>query len=86
MEKRLVWMDLEMSGLNPEQDVILEIATIITDENLNIIEEGPTLVVNHSNNLWNRMDDWNKEHHSKSGLWEKVQNSNLTLKRQSNKL
>jgi oligoribonuclease len=75
MEKRFVWMDLEMSGLDPETDVILEIATIITNENLDIIATGPELVIKREAKLFDSMDDWNQKQHTKSGLWKKVLNS-----------
>ena len=68
----LVWMDLEMTGLDPDRDVIIEIATIITDHQLNIIAEGPDLVIHRDHSLFETMDNWNQEHHSKSGLWDKV--------------
>lgn len=75
----IVWIDLEMSGLNPLQDKILEIATIITDSNLSVIAEGPELTINQPESLFATMDDWNQEHHTKSGLWEKVINSKISL-------
>ena len=71
----LVWIDLEMSGLEPEKDVILEIATIVTDSKLNILAEGPSLVIHQSDNILNGMDDWNKRHHSQSGLVDRVKKS-----------
>jgi oligoribonuclease len=78
-ENNLVWIDMEMSGLDPEVDQILEIATIITDANLNILETGPTLVITQPAELFEQMDTWNKEHHSKSGLWDLVQKSDLDI-------
>jgi oligoribonuclease len=74
----LVWIDLEMTGLDPEEDVILEIATIVTDPNLNIIEEGPSLVVSQPEALLDSMDEWNTTHHGDSGLTERVLSSNIT--------
>jgi len=74
----LVWMDLEMTGLDPERDVIIEIATIITDHQLNIIAEGPDLVIHRDSSLFETMDNWNQEHHSKSGLWQKVVSSTIS--------
>lgn len=71
----LVWMDLEMSGLEPERDVILEIATIVTDPNLKILEEGPVIAIHQPENILNGMDDWNKRHHSQSGLVDRVRRS-----------
>lgn len=75
----LVWMDMEMSGLNPERDVILEIATLITDANLQVIAEGPEFVINQPAELFGRMDAWCQEHHSQSGLWARVLASTTTL-------
>lgn len=75
----LVWIDMEMSGLDPESDVVLEIATIVTDKNLITLAEGPSLVVQHDSSLFDRMDKWNQEHHVKSGLWEKVVHQGISL-------
>ncbi len=75
----LIWMDMEMSGLDPEKDVILEIATIITDKDLIVLEEGPNLVIHHDQSFFDTMDPWCKEHHTKSGLWEKVVSSTTSL-------
>lgn len=75
----LVWMDMEMSGLDPERDVILEIATIITDADLNILAEGPEIVVQQPASLFANMDAWCQEHHTKSGLWQRVLESNITI-------
>lgn len=79
-ENHLVWIDMEMSGLSPENDVILEIATIITNKNLDIIAEGPSIVIHHKEDLFDKMDEWNQTHHTKSGLWQKVTESKNTLK------
>lgn len=70
--KNLVWMDLEMTGLNPEQDEIIEIATLITDPELNIVAEGPDLVLHQPRERFERMDEWNQKQHTKSGLWQQV--------------
>jgi oligoribonuclease len=75
----MVWMDLEMSGLNPETDVILEIATIITDKDLNILGQGPHLVIRQDPQILARMDEWNTKHHNQSGLVQKVLNSHILL-------
>jgi len=75
----LVWMDLEMTGLEPDTDSILEIATIITDGELNIIAEGPNLVVHQDESVLEAMDDWCKIHHSDSGLSERVRQSKLSM-------
>lgn len=79
MDKKLnlIWIDLEMTGLAPNADRILEIATLITDANLNIIAEGPNLAVRQSDELLDGMDDWNQRHHRKTGLIEKVKNSRI---------
>lgn len=76
---RLVWLDLEMTGLNPEVDVILEIATIITDNQLNIIAEGPSLIINQPQSALDLMDDWVRKAHGKSGLTEAVSKSSIML-------
>ncbi len=76
---RLVWMDLEMTGLNPDTDTILEIATIITDKNLNILAEGPNLVIHHTPEALARMDEWCRKHHGDSGLTRRALTSSLTL-------
>lgn len=76
----LVWLDLEMTGLNPDTCVILEIATIVTDPHLKILAEGPALAIRQGNEILNTMDKWNISHHSKSGLIERVKNSPYNLK------
>lgn len=75
----LVWMDLEMTGLDPERDTIIEIATIITDESLNVVAEGPEIAVHQDASRFAQMDAWNQEHHTKSGLWQKVLASRVSL-------
>jgi oligoribonuclease len=75
---RLVWVDMEMSGLLPETDRILEIAMIVTDGDLNIIAEGPVLVVHQEDAVLDRMDAWNKGTHGRSGLIDKVKASTLS--------
>ncbi|HAK53518.1 MAG TPA: oligoribonuclease [Gammaproteobacteria bacterium] len=76
--ENLIWMDLEMTGLDPEVERILEIATIATDSSLNILEEGPVLVIRQSETLLAGMDDWNQEHHTKSGLVDRVLADGIT--------
>ena len=78
-DMNLVWMDLEMSGLDPKTCVILEIATLITDKDLNLIAQGPTLVVHQPDHILDNMDDWNKKHHQKSGLTPAVRASTINL-------
>jgi oligoribonuclease len=75
---KLVWMDLEMTGLDSERDVIIEMATLITDINLNLIAEGPEIVIQRPKELFDNMDSWNREHHTKSGLWAKVISSQIS--------
>jgi len=72
-------MDLEMTGLDPDRDTILEIATLVTDNDLGIIAEGPVLAIHHGPEVLARMDDWNRQHHSASGLLERVRNSRVTI-------
>ena len=74
-----VWIDLEMSGLDPDKEVIIEIATIVTDCQLNVLEEGPDLVLHQPEIYLTRMDDWNKNQHSKSGLIDDVRRSMISL-------
>ena len=74
----LIWIDMEMSGLNSQTDRILEIAIIITDPFLTILEEGPVLVLKQSDEVLAKMDAWNQSTHGKSGLIEKVKNSSTT--------
>jgi oligoribonuclease len=74
----LVWLDMEMSGLDPERERIIEVATIITDGQLNEIAIGPELVIHQSDELLAAMDDWNKKHHGGSGLVDRVKASDVT--------
>jgi len=74
----LIWLDLEMTGLNPEHDRIIEIATIVTDTHLNIIAEGPVFAIHQSDELLNNMDDWNTKQHNGSGLVTRVKESQIT--------
>lgn len=69
-----------MSGLNPDKDVILEIATIVTNASLDILAEGPVFAIHQSNNILDNMDSWCKEHHAKSGLTKRVKESKITEK------
>jgi oligoribonuclease len=71
----LIWIDLEMTGLDPDNDLIIEIATIITDKNLNILAEGPVLAVHQAESAMHAMDEWNRTHHGQSGLTERVRES-----------
>lgn len=76
----LIWIDLEMTGLNPEVDRIIEIATIVTDSNLNVIAEGPVFAIHQQQSLLDQMDEWNTSHHNESGLVERVQQSEFDEK------
>jgi oligoribonuclease len=75
---RLIWIDLEMTGLEPASDVIIEIATIVTDANLQTVAEGPTIAIHQSDEILNGMDDWNTRQHGGSGLTERVRNSKVS--------
>ncbi len=78
-DSNLVWIDLEMSGLEPADDVILEIATVVTGPDLEILAEGPDLVVHQPDEILEGMDEWNTRHHGESGLTEAVRNSEIEL-------
>ena len=71
-EGRLIWIDLEMTGLDTDRDSILEIATVVTDAELNVLAEGPELAIAHPLATLEAMDDWNRNQHGKSGLWQRV--------------
>nr|XP_046267382.1 small fragment nuclease isoform X2 [Scatophagus argus] len=79
MSQRMVWVDLEMTGLDIEKDQIIEMACIITDSDLNILAEGPNLIINQPDKLLEGMSEWCKEHHGKSGLTQAVRDSKITL-------
>lgn len=76
-QNHLIWLDMEMTGLYPESNHIIEVAIVITDNELNTVAEGPTLVVHQSDSVLDAMDDWNKSTHAKSGLIERVKASTL---------
>lgn len=78
-EMHLVWLDMEMTGLDPEHDRILEIATLITDKDLNLVAEGPELVIFQPEEVLSAMDDWNTRHHTDSGLLQRVQREGISL-------
>lgn len=73
----LIWIDLEMTGLDPDSDLIIEIATIVTDKDLNILAQGPVLAVHQSDAALAAMDEWNQQHHGQSGLIERVKASTI---------
>jgi oligoribonuclease len=74
-KENLIWIDLEMTGLDPKQDKVIEIATIVTDKHLNVLAEGPTIAIHQSDDVLNQMDEWNTSHHGKSGLTQRVKDS-----------
>ena len=78
-EGRLIWIDLEMTGLDTGRDSILEIATIVTDSNLEILAEGPELAIAHPLAALEAMDEWNRTQHRKSGLWQRVVDSRVSM-------
>jgi oligoribonuclease len=78
-QQRLIWLDLEMTGLDPTNDSILEIATIVTDSDLNELAVGPVHAIRHPEAALQSMDDWNTEHHKASGLWERVLQSDVSM-------
>lgn len=73
----LLWLDMEMTGLSPETDRIIELAIVVTDADLNTVAEGPVLVVHQPDEVMNAMDNWNKGTHGKSGLIDRVKASQL---------
>jgi len=74
----LIWIDLEMTGLNTDTDHIIEIATVVTDKHLNVLGEGPVLAIHQPEHVLNAMDDWNRKQHGASGLAERVRLSTIT--------
>jgi len=77
-EFNLVWVDMEMTGLDPDNDRIIEIAVIVTDPELNVIAEGPVFAIHQSDATLDKMDNWNKGTHGKSGLIDRVKASTVT--------
>lgn len=73
--KRLIWLDMEMTGLEPDRDRIIELAVVITDDDLNTVAEGPVLVVHQPASVLEAMDEWNQNTHGKSGLIDRVKAS-----------
>ena len=76
-KSNLIWIDLEMTGLDTQMDHIIEIATIVTDKNLKILAEGPSFVINQLKSVLNSMDEWNTKQHNRSGLYDKVLESTI---------
>ena len=85
MSTLLVWMDLEMTGLDPAKHVIVEIATLLTDDDLNVVAEGPDLVIHASNEQLDAMDEVVKEMHTKSGLLDQIRASSISLEEAGNR-
>ncbi|NOQ46511.1 MAG: oligoribonuclease [Desulfobulbaceae bacterium] len=80
-KNNLIWIDLEMTGLDPAMDQIIEIATIITDQHLNILAQGPVIAIHQSEEVLAAMDEWNSRHHTGSGLVDRIRKSDYTLSR-----
>ena len=78
MNNNLIWIDLEMTGLNPETDSIIEIATVVTDSDLNILAEGPEIIIHERKEKMDLMDEWCVKHHGESGLTDRVISSNIS--------
>ena len=76
-DDNLVWIDLEMTGLCPDSDSIIEIASVVTDRDLNVLAEGPEFAIHHEEARLLAMDDWNRHQHGKSGLWQRVLESGI---------
>ena len=74
-ENNLIWIDLEMTGLDPQTDQIIEIATVVTDANLGILAQGPVISIHQPDEIMNAMDEWNTRHHGDSGLTDRVRES-----------
>lgn len=77
-KENLIWIDLEMTGLNPDRDRIIEIATVVTDKELTVLAEGPVFAIHQSDEVLAGMDEWNTRQHSQSGLTERVRASTTT--------
>jgi oligoribonuclease len=77
-QNNLVWLDMEMTGLDPDRDRIIEVAIVVTDAQLNIVSQAPVLVINQADSVLDAMDEWNRSTHARSGLVDKVKASTLT--------
>lgn len=78
-DEHLIWIDLEMTGLDTGRDSILEIATLVTDKQLNVLAEGPELAIAHPLSRLDAMDEWNRNQHGRSGLWQRVLDSEVDI-------
>jgi len=74
-KNNLIWVDMEMTGLEPDRDVVIEIATIVTDSDLNTLAEGPVIALHQADDILDNMDEWNTSHHNSSGLVARVKAS-----------
>ena len=79
-ENNLIWLDLEMTGLIPERDVIIEMATVVTDQNLNILAEGPVIAIHQPDAVLDAMDEWNTNQHGGSGLISRIKSSSFSTR------
>ena len=79
MEERLVWLDLEMTGLDPIENKIIEIATIVTEGDLTIVSEGPSLAISQPESELEKMDEWNLTHHTRNGLLKRVRSNGVPI-------
>ena len=80
-DDNLIWIDLEMTGLDPDTDQIIEIATIVTDSQLEILAEGPVVAIHQPDSILDRMDEWNTSHHTGSGLVDRVRSSEYSTQK-----
>lgn len=79
VDERLVWIDLEMTGLDPDENTIIEIATIVTEGDLDIVAEGPAIAISQPESELAKMDDWNLTHHTENGLLERVRSDGIPM-------
>ena len=79
VDERLVWIDLEMTGLDPDENTIIEIATIVTEGDLDIVAEGPAIAISQPESELAKMDDWNLTHHTENGLLDRVRNQGIPM-------
>ena len=79
VDERLVWIDLEMTGLEPEENTIIEIATIVTEGDLTVVAEGPAIAIAQPEEELAKMDEWNLTHHTENGLLDRVRNDGMPM-------